>query len=389
MFQTGFAVKFVLDSSAWQTVNADDEPIEPVDAPVFLGRGTLLELEDGAGPRARLKLKPGVYAAGGFSAGDVADLNAYAADAIAAIAQRQDAEVLEDAARSWIATNRVFWWTTDPPEGVDANQRVRGTALDDEGLTLVDEQGLKVATIPIAEIKTNDLDFQDSEQESQERQNTLASRAEIALMSLEQVMAKLGTVNLISPHLNIRPRVEIKLAGDDDQFTADAITYLRKSGSNRQPADINAYTDRTTDPITILLRPGAQGVGTEVHEMLHALSADQYRNKSWFFFDEGTTEYLTRFATDGLDRHTRYPIEYDFISRLVGLGATDNNTLANLYFGGDWAGFEETLRRYTGDWVSFQALRKVNPATSLAVCDYLAQLHRGPEAPLDSDQHML
>jgi len=116
--------------------------------------------------------------------------------------------------------------------------------------------------------------------------------------------------------------------------------------------------------------------------MLHALSAESYGKGSWFFFDEGITEYLTRMATVGRFKRNAYPAECDFMNRLVTMGATDDATLARLYFTGDWAGFEATVRKFAGAWISFGALRTLNAMNSLAACDYLEELHKYPEAPL-------
>ncbi len=63
-------------------------------------------------------------------------------------------------------------------------------------------------------------------------------------------------------------------------------------------------------------------------------------------------------------------------------GATDDATLARLYFTGDWESFEKGVRTFAGDWVSFRELRKANAATGLAVCDYLKELSADKRAPL-------
>jgi hypothetical protein len=233
-------------------------------------------------------------------------------------------------------------------------------------------------------INLADLDFDYAAQEVQQREEVQASRSELPLMTIEDVTKVLSSVPLIASYLTEKNAVTIGIAGSAGEFESATPTHIRTSGIPLR--DINAFTDSSTDPTTILLRPAAHGVGTEVHEMLHALASKKYARHSWFFFDEGLTEYFTRKATvSTFDRTAKYMAENDFIERLVKIGATDDAILTQLYFAGNWAGFEKALRRFAGPFASLPLLRTANWANCLAIGDYLEELHRNAEAPLGQE----
>jgi hypothetical protein len=280
--------------------------------------------------------------------------------------------------QKWIQQKRILRWKDPAPFPVDELRDYEAIAL---GLVVADMKTSMEVTIKLGELSLDRVYVKRSDQEEQEREQAHADHAELPLMAVERVMALLATVDLIGRYLPNQPPAVIKVASDDAKFDDDAAEYC--AGSGQELAAINGFTDKSTNPITILLRPRAKGVGTEVHEMLHALAHDDYVRSSWFFFNEGITEYLTRKATGGsYDREKSYLHEHAFINILVDIGATDDATLAKLYFTGDWKKFEEKVREFAGDWVSFQALRTVSPATVLGVRDYLTELAANKRAPL-------
>jgi hypothetical protein len=113
------------------------------------------------------------------------------------------------------------------------------------------------------------------------------------------------------------------------------------------------------------------------------LAAENYRNAGWPPFNEGMTEYFTRKATGSdYQRRDKYPFERDFIEELVSIGATDDATLASLYFTGDWESFDKKVRGFAGDWVGFSALLTANDETFLAASEYLKELNQDMKSPL-------
>jgi hypothetical protein len=137
----------------------------------------------------------------------------------------------------------------------------------------------------------------------------------------------------------------------------------------------------------ITTRP-SRGFGSRrsraVHETLHALSPDTFARQASFFLREGVTEYFTRMTvTDNFDRKPFYDSEHFFVDRLVNVGATTPEILAQLYFAGNWAGFEQGLYQRAGDLISIKVfLDRVANGQSYAVIDYLDELIEHPEAPL-------
>jgi hypothetical protein len=311
-----------------------------------------------------------------------ADLNAYAAAQIEVHRKRRFAEYSAELVEQWIQERRVIWWTRNAPFPLDDRQRVRASALNGRELVLVDRTGVEQATISIADINPIDLAVEDSREELREIEQKRLARAARPVMTADHVTALLAKVSLFAQYPQTRPTPVIEVARSDDWFALRAGEHLRGSGLSH--TDINAFVDRKTNPLTIRLRPGAKGVGTEVHETLHTRAADKYRDAPWgFFFDEGITEYFTQKATEGeFDREDNYNGERAFIQQLVAIGATDDVTLANLYFAGAWASFEQGIRTFAGDWVSIKAVRAANRATGPAVCDYLKELSADKRAPL-------
>jgi hypothetical protein len=183
------------------------------------------------------------------------------------------------------------------------------------------------------------------------------------------------------------------MAGSDQVFELACATYLmqsprfqhRQQQAMRQALTVNAFADTRGTPNKILLRPGAQGIGTEAHELLHTQNGPSFDHRANYFLSEGITEYLTRMATNGsYKREDRYDTEYTFIERLVKFGATNEKALASLYFADDWTSFEDGIRAYAGDLVSIDAvLAKADDDRPYAVLDYLKELHGNPQAPIE------
>jgi hypothetical protein len=137
------------------------------------------------------------------------------------------------------------------------------------------------------------------------------------------------------------------------------------------------------DTHAIFLRPGTQGTGIEVHEAVHTLCNAEFEAKTSFFLSEGITEYFTRLATAGsYDRGDAYDTEHFFVDQLVKQNASTPQILANLYFGGDWNGFEQGLYGFA-ELVSIQTLlNSTNASNAYATMSYLEELEKDPEAPL-------
>jgi hypothetical protein len=78
-----------------------------------------------------------------------------------------------------------------------------------------------------------------------------------------------------------------------------------------------------------------------------------------------------------------YDSEHFFVERLVKVGATTPEILTQLYFAGNWAGFEQGLYQRAGDLISIKVfLDRVANGQSYAAIDYLDELIANPEAPL-------
>jgi hypothetical protein len=406
-FRSGFAVKQDFPLLDWALEDGVGNPrAVAVNLPQWARRGALLEVDTDS-RRVRLQIACGLYLAGdltSFIEYGIVDLNDYATARVAEIVKEQDSELVLDAAPSWIAGEQLFCWARNIPWQLLAadfapGDWFRSVRLTETYLFLVSAKKVgavaagraALATnepavtiewiIPVTDINLTDLRFDYAAGELQQRQALRADRELRPLMSIPETLGLLADVPVIADHLPQEYTTTIELADNDGEFEAATPTNIRTSGLAL--ADINAFTDSSSAPTKILLRPGAQGAGTEVHEMLHALAAHSYSRYSWLFFNEGVTEYFTRKATAGrFDRKTKYSAEYDFIERLVKMGATDDATLASLYFAGNWAGFEKTLRTFAGSLLSLPVLRKLNSTNSLAMCQYLQELQQNSEAPL-------
>ena len=146
---------------------------------------------------------------------------------------------------------------------------------------------------------------------------------------------------------------------------------------------VNGYTDSVNGSPAIFLRPGTQGTGIEVHESVHTLCNAKFEAETSFFLSEGITEYFTRMATaETFDRSDLYDTEHYFVDRLVKQNASTPQILANLYFGGDWAGFYQGLHD-CAELVSIRVLLdRAAGGQPYAALGYLEELKGDPEAPL-------
>jgi hypothetical protein len=390
-YETGFAAKQDIDPGNWHIEDATGHVTDPEDAPAVVGRGVLLEVDSERG-YARVRLPPPStnYMAGPFRRSEVVDLNEYAAARIARLRKEGDDRDLAKLVDLWIAEKQIFWWERNAPFGLEVNDRVRATARDELAITVARVKDDEPVPIGLDEVVLQNMDLEQSEPEQQKREDGHATLAQRPAMSTDEVMKRLASVELIKQYLPDEAPAVIWVAATDESFNQHAAKYVE--GSAVSPAQIRAFADRSTEPVTVRLRPGAKGIGTEVHEMLHVLSDEEFRNRlstervpsvASLPFNEGMTEYFTRKATSNdYERDRSYPFEFEFIQRLVDIGVSDSATLASLYFAGAWQRFDDQVRVFAGDWVSLKAIRTAQAEDFEAVCAYLEELRNNKTAPL-------
>jgi hypothetical protein len=334
----------------------------------------------------------GVFHVGQVHTTSVKDLRAeYAARRITEIDETEDAGNLPAIAAGWVERAVRIWWTEQPPRGLSVEQHVTVVDVAESSFTVHPDIGENVI-VPFAGFDMDHISFERPAAEIAEREQKLESRESIPVMTPQEALAWLARVDLLKPLITKPPTISITVSDTGEAFEQACVVYLGQTVQFRGKAElaleyaqlVNAFADKLGDTAPILLRPGAQGTGTEVHETLHALSPDTFGRQASFFLREGVTEYFTRMAvTDKFDREPFYDSEHFFVDRLVKVGATTPEILAQLYFAGNWAGFEQGLYQRAGDLISIKVfLDRVANGKSYAVIDYLDELIETPEAPL-------
>jgi hypothetical protein len=327
-------------------------------------------------------------------ASDIVDLRArYALWRINEIETEKMAGVLTKSLPRWIDEGQRIHWTAKAPAQLTAEEWVTPIKFTDTSFTVRDASGNEVE-LPLGAFDTGSIEFERSAEEAVERAGKLDDRKDLPVLSIDQVLTMLRGVPLLDPYLKTPKAATIEMAGAAQTFELACAMYLmatpaykgKQQQAMQQALLVNAYADVRSNPRAIHLRPGAQGVGTEVHEYLHTQNAAGFDRVANFFLSEGITEYLTRMATDGVYvRAGMYDDPYDFMMRLVELGATDDGALAALYFADGWDAFVDGLRHYAGDLVSVETLvQEADHDKSLAALEYLKELRANPEAPIEA-----
>jgi hypothetical protein len=366
---------------------------------VMVYSGSLVEVDDSFQNKfdamVRISFAPNVYRVGKVPHTKLTDLRTeYARKRITAIDRQSELDVLPEAAAGWVSRKVRMSWTRNCPGALEVDQVVTVVTAGPKTFTVDTDDGGSV-TVAFADFSWSDIAFERSEAEIEERVTQLESRQKLELMTVAAAFKILSGVSCIAPHLGDPAMVDLKIAATSDAFDIECVRYLSGSPQfkDRQQAAIsaavmvNGFTDRGAERSVIWLRPGAQGVGTEVHESLHTASAKGFDRRATNFLSEGITEYLTRKAVGTtFDRSGRYDDESQFVSELISLGATTEADLAALYFTGDWTAFDTRLRTYAGDLVAIDELwTQAESGHSDAALQYLKELAADKEAPLTDD----
>ncbi|MET0864227.1 MAG: hypothetical protein ABWZ98_07815 [Nakamurella sp.] len=170
-FQPGFAVTQELSLSDWRLETAAGKPlVGSVSRPTHAGRGTMVEIDTQRG-RARVPFGRGVYLATDLTPGlrrTIVNLAENAAKAIDAIMKAQDADLVAQAASTWIGTNQQFCWTRNLPWqlemlGFATGDLFRAVRLTHREIFIVGAEaagGCEWA-VPIGDIHLDDVGFDD------------------------------------------------------------------------------------------------------------------------------------------------------------------------------------------------------------------------------------
>ena len=171
-FRTGFAVRQELSLSGWRLENAAGKPlVGSVRTPPRAMRGTMLEIDAQRG-RARIPFGRGAYLATNLTPElrrSIVDLAEYATTAIDAITKLRKADLIGEAAASWIDGSQEFWWTRNMPWqlemlGFSCGQRFRAVRVTERELFFVSAEGVGIETlewaVPIGDIHLDDVKCQ-------------------------------------------------------------------------------------------------------------------------------------------------------------------------------------------------------------------------------------
>ncbi|MBW6437284.1 hypothetical protein KZ829_26460 [Actinoplanes hulinensis] len=397
-FQRGFAVDSVLLT---EMKVADQRGVEIAEPPsgadeVFVDSGCLVEVDDSFRDRyyamVRIIFSPNVYRVGKVPHESLTDVRAaYARKRIIAIDRQNELDVLSEAANGWAERKVRMSWTDNCPSGLALDQKVTVVEGGPSSFTVSTDGGHRVV-VAYADFSLSDITFERSEAEIEERDTRLESRRSLELMSAVDAFKILSRVAVVARHLGDPAMVDLKVAETSAAFESACVRYLSRSPQFRNRPQVaavtaqlvNGFTDRVGDRFAIWLRPGAQGVGTEVHEALHTAGAAGFDQRATNFLSEGIVEYLTRKAvgTD-FDRSGRYDFEVEFVDDLIQLGATTEADLVALYFTADWTAFDARLRAYAGDLVGIDELwAQAEGGHHGAAIEYLRQLATDKEAPI-------
>ncbi|MEV6605284.1 hypothetical protein [Kutzneria sp. NPDC051319] len=340
--------------------------------------------------RIRLAGAQGVFHVGEVYKDSVQDLRpAYARRRIAELDRQRTVDHMPTIAEHWRAEGTRFWWRVDPPAGLAVEQVVKVTVVADDAFTVQSDEG-RSAVVRFDAMDLDTIDFVQSAGELDERRAGLDSRKGERVLTPREAVAKLAESPLIQPFTTEPPPITIAVAASDDDFEMACVKYLVQTPQflNDVPAAlghtamVNGFTDTVDEVRTILLRPGAQGVGTEVHETVHALGSDAFARRAVNFFNEGLTEYFTRKVVAKEVRGDRYEYNTDFVTELVASGATTDDVLVRLYFTGDWAGFRAALYAAAGDLLAIDVLLAAGLSDHSSTIDYLNELIQNPDPQL-------
>jgi hypothetical protein len=397
-FRRGFVVTAdTLVDPNIQDAAGQPATVDGVSTPDMILQNTLVEVDDAYLDRYKSMVRTAVpghdnrYFVATVFTTDLQDVRAtHAVTRIMAIEQVKGLATVREAAPGWVQRGVVLRWTQNPPDGLTVNTPVKVVAAGEDSITVHPESGSDVA-VPMSKVQLADIAFERTSEEITERAQKLETNKDLGVLPYEQAIAMLANVPLLAVRTSNPRAVPITVADTSEEFEAEFVAYLMrvfrstKEKAQKQVALVNGYTDNTGGTSRIFLRPGAQGVGTEVHESVHSLcnAAFETNANASFFLSEGITEYFTRMATVGtFERDNFYDTEQDFVDQLVKLNASTPQILANLYFDGDWAGFHQGLYAYA-ELVSIRVLLdKAASDLSYAALDYLKELKNDPEAPL-------
>ena len=333
--------------------------MDGVDSPDLIEAGTLVEVDDAYQDKYYSLIRTAVpghagrYFVASLFTSELKDVRAEHATArITEIEREQDLSVLAEAAEGWAKRSVVLWWTENPPDGLKVGTRAMVVAAGKDSITFRPKSGGDVV-VPIAEFRINDIEFERTSEEVAEREQKLEKNKDLTVLTYQQAIGFLAKVQLLAAWTSkAGAAVPITVAKTSADFEESCVAYLMRNRTFRgtkqyaqqHVALVNGYTDSVDGSPAIFLRPGTQGAGIEVHESVHTLCNAKFEAETSFFLSEGITEYFARTATAGtFDRSDFYGTEHFFVDRLVELNASTPQILANLYFGGDWAGFYQGL----------------------------------------------
>jgi hypothetical protein len=375
-----------------QIVDAAGHPAQGYDL-LNVGVGMRVKLDDAFADKDYVRIRVAgadVFHVGKVFKNSVQDLRpVYAKRRIAALDRQWTVDAMPDIVARWLRKAVQFWWTADPPAGLTADQHVTVKQVGADSFTVAADQG-KPVVVRFDAVELNDLGFEQTAKELTKRQEKLDGRKAVAVQTPTQTLATLAQSDLVRPFTTTPPPITIAVAASDDEFDRACVKYLLQTSQFQdnvplaaaQTGMANGFTDTDHGVQTILLRPGAQGVGTEVHETVHALGSDIFARPAANFLNEGITEYFTRKVIAKEIRGDRYESNTDFVSALVTAGATTDDILAGLYFRGEWDAFCTALYVRAGDLLAINVLLNAGLSDCDAVIAYLNELIQNPNPQL-------
>ncbi len=401
-FRRGFTAAAYATVLDFKAADRDGKEVTDTQLPElpFLSEVTLVDVDDQPVKRkgwARIRYPvkgvPDRFLVGEMLTSDLVDLKAvYAAKRIDEIEMVDQSSSLSKILLDWIQQKQRISWSANPLGGAPTKEWLTPVAVGPTSFTMVASSG-ETFEIPFDKVNLPDVSFERSKEEITEREQKLETGKALPLVSIDEALKMVRSDGLLARHLAKPQAATISVAETNLAFETACGLYLLQSPRFRNRMDmaarealtVNAFADTRVTPRQILLRPGAQGAGTEVHEYLHTQNGPQFDRMVNTFLSEGITEYLARKATGRtFDRTAFYNTEFSFVEELVAIKATTDAALAALYFNDDWAGFADGIRNYAGDLVSIETvLAKAEAERPYAALKYLRELSQHPSAPLD------